>query len=373
MIPSPESAPRRRTGRLLEIGASLALAAVLVYAGVVRRTHDTGLVRVADDQVAVIVDRSSGTSRVVQRPGYLPFVPLLEKVHLFDKSPRMLRMEGSRPDGQERVPRLIARAKDGSSLWFHEVVLQYALIPESAAAALDECGPGSVGRPSLLEPAARAILRDEVARFTAEEIARGECSQPVVRAAVAGLNEVLRPHGIEVLGLSLGKPGFDDSYEDAIRRRGGFAQEAAELEAKLQKLAQERRQKEAALRGAKRVEAGRLEGTSIEALGAARREDVRARQEADDASRAQLAGGRASKLEKETQAALEKARNVAAARDVYREGLELEKAGDLPVRAAIVRKLAGIQFDLLPYSRDPAPYRIEYENPPAGAARGARP
>src|SRR5689334_25128234 len=83
MIPSPESARRRRTGRLLEIGASLVLAAVLVYAGVVRRTHDTGLVRVADDQVAVIVDRSSGTSRVVQRPGYLPFVPLLEKVHLF--------------------------------------------------------------------------------------------------------------------------------------------------------------------------------------------------------------------------------------------------------------------------------------------------
>jgi hypothetical protein len=364
----PTLRPRRTLARLLEATVTLILATALVYAGVERRTGDTGLARVADDQVAVVVDRYDGSTRVVQQPGYVLFVPLLQKVHRLDRSPRVLRMEGSRADGRDRVPQLIARAKDGSSFWLKDAEVQYALVPETASTVLDDAGPDAVVGSPLLVAAARAILRDELGRFTSQEIARGECLQDVKREAAAGLDAILRPHGLEVLGISIGKPVFDDAYEDAIKRRASFAQEVDELKDRLARMEKEQEQKEAAVRKNKEVEMRKLEGSLAQGLAAARREDVRVRQEADDAARALLEGARAAKHEKELQAGNLKAKYVAAARGVYREGLELEGSGEMPVRAALVRKLAGIQFDLVPYSRDPAPQRVEYEGP--GPSRG---
>jgi hypothetical protein len=295
------------------------------------------------------------------------FVPLLEKVHRIDRSPRVLRREGNKPDGRDRVPQLFARAEDGSSFWLKDVEVQYALLPEAAAAVLDDADPDVVVKPALLAAAARSTLRGELGRFTSEEVARGGCLQDVKRDAAARLNALLRPHGIEILGISLGKPTFDEAYEEAIRRRATFAQEVGELEGRLVRLEKEQEQKETAARVEKDVELRKLEGVSGQSLAAARRNEVRVRQEADDAARALVEGGRTAKREKELEAELLKAKYVAAARGVYREGLELESSGELPVRAALVRKLAGIQFDLVPYSRDPSPQRIEYES--AGSNR----
>jgi hypothetical protein len=360
--PTPRA--RRTFSWLVEATATLLLATALVYAGVERRTGDTGLARVADDQVAVVVDRSDGSTRTVQQPGYVLFVPLLQKVHRLDRSPHVLRMEGNRPDGRDRVPQLIARAKDGSSFWLKDAEVQYALVPETASAVIEDVGPELAADSALLAAAARSILRDELGRFTSEEVARGECLQDVKRDAAVGLNAVLRPHGLEVLGISIGKPVFDDAYEDAIKRRTTFAQEVDELKGRLSRLEKEQEQKEAAIRKNKEVERRKLEGSLAQGLANARREDVRVRQEADDAARALLEGARTARHEKELQAENLKAKYVAAARGVYREGLDLEGSGELPVRAALVRKLAGIQFDLVPYSRDPAPQRVEYDVPP---------
>jgi len=360
------SGPRRRSRRsvLLEVAATVILATAGIAVGVWRRTGDTGFVRIADDQVAVVVDRARDVRRTVQRPGYVPFVPLLQKVHLFDRSPRVLRMQGSRAEGTDRVPQLLARAKDGSSFWFKEVEVQYALTPGAAPAVLDDAGADSFVKPELVRAAARAILRDELGRFTAEEVARGECLQLVARAAQAGLADVLRPHGVEVLGVSLGKPSFDDEYEEAIRRRMSFTQEVAELDVEFRRQETDGERRGAKLEKEKEVELRKLEGTLLRDLGATRRDEIRVRQEADDAASALVEAGRSIQLEKQQEAALLKAKYVGAARSVYREGLELERAGDLPVRAALVRKLAGIQFDFAPYSRDAAPHRVEYENLP---------
>ncbi len=364
MESTPDPRKRRRRIAVLEIVATLLLASVLVVLGVWRRTGDTGFVRVADDQVAVVVDRVRNTSRTVQRPGYVPFVPLLEKVHLFDRSPRVLRMQGSRAEGTDRVPQLLARAKDGSSFWFKDVEVQYALAPGAAPAVLDDAGAALAAKPELVRAAVRSILRDELGRFTAEEVARGECLQLAARAAQTGLGGVLRAHGMEVLGVSLGKPAFDDEYEEAIRRRMSFTQEVEELDVQLGRLETDRERREAKLEKEKEVELRKLEGQLVRDLAAAQRDEIRVRQEADDAGNALVEAGRNAKLEKESEAALLKAKYVAAARSVYREGLDLERSGDLPVRAALVKKLAGIQFDFAPYSRDAAPHRIEYESLP---------
>ena len=38
----------------------------------------------------------------------------------------------------------------------------------------------------------------------------------------------------------------------------------------------------------------------------------------------------------------------------------LEKRGEVIVREALIEKLAGIRFNFVPYSRDPAPNRLEH-------------
>src|SRR6185369_364498 len=125
----------------------------------------------------------------------------------------------------------------GSSFRLHAVEIQYALVPEASAEVLDDTGPAWTVRTKLLAAAARSILRDELGRFTAEEVVRGEAGPAIAAAAASRLDAILRPHGVEILGVVLGKPGFDEEYEEAIRRRAAFAQEAERLDAELSRLA----------------------------------------------------------------------------------------------------------------------------------------
>ncbi len=338
----------------------MALAAILVAYGTWRRTGDTGIASLADDEVAVVVDRWSGARRVETNPGRILFLPLVEKVHRLDKSPRSLVLQGSRIAGEDpvrgpgSVPQLIARAKDGSSFRLDKVEIQYAIAPEAASEVLEDTGIGGAVRTKLLAAAARSVLRDEIGKFTAEEFVRGDSAPEIAKTGAARLRELLRPHGIAVLSVVLGKPVFDDEYEKAIQRRAAFAQEAERLDADRERLSAERPRKEASAERDKQVELAKLEGTLAVDLGAARAEDIRARQEADDTYASEVRAGSAARREKEARAALQRERYIAAARAVYREGVELEQAGEVAVRAALVKKLAGIQFDLAPHDEPDA-------------------
>ena len=344
--------------RLLEALLVLVLASVLVAYGTWRRTGDSGIASLADDEVAVVVDRWSGARRVETSPGRILFLPLVEKVHRLDKSPRSLVLQGSRIAGEDRgvskVPQLIARAKDGSSFRLDKVEIQYAIVPEAASEVLDDTGIEGALRTKLLAAAARSVLRDEIGKLTAEEFVRGESGPEIAKESVARLRELLRPHGVAILAVVLGKPVFDEEYEKAIQRRAAFAQETERLDADRDRLSAERPRKESAAEREKQVELARLEGTLAVELGAARAEDIRVRQEADDAYASEVQAGAAARREKEARAALQRERYIAAARAVYREGVELEQTGEVAVRAALVKKLAGIQFDLAPHDEGDA-------------------
>jgi hypothetical protein len=338
----------------------LVLATVLVAYGTWRRTGDSGIASLADDEVAVVVDRWSGARRVETNPGRILFLPLVEKVHRLDKSPRSLVLQGSRAAGDDpvrgpsSVPQLIARAKDGSSFRLDKVELQYAIVPEAASEVLDDTGIPASLRTKLLAAAARSILRDEIGKFTAEAFVRGDSGPEIAKTAAERLRDLMRPHGVAILAVVLGKPVFDDEYEKAIQRRAAFAQEVERLDADHERLVADRPHKEAAADRDKQVELAKLEATLAVDLGAARAEDIRIRQEADDYHASEVQAGAATRREKEERAALQRDRYTAAARAVYREGLELEQQGDLAVRAALVKKLAGIQFDLAPHDEPDA-------------------
>jgi len=351
----------------LEISAALLLAPILVYV-VLRYAFGLHAVRhVADDQVAVIVDNLTGRRRVVTTPGYIMVLPWLQDVYCVDKSPNAFVMKGNEPEGTNLTPRLLVRAKDGSSFVFQELTLQYALSPDSAARLLDDCGDDAACKGRLVRAHARSILRDEIGRHGIEDVVRPDVMQSATRRSLERLNADLSAHGLEVLEIATPKPSFDPAYESLISRRKVFNQDAERLKGDIERLEQEKSQRETRVRNEKEIELRALEGNLARDVKIAAKERIHSDGDADIEFLEKSRAGAAVKLEREGQAAVLSAKYRALAEDLAAETRALERYGELAVRGALVKKLAGIEFDLVPYSRDPAPKRVEYDDAPTTA------
>ena len=118
----------------------------------------------------------------------------------------------------------------------------------------------------------------------------------------------------------------------------------------------------------------RLEGNLAADLSAAQTELIRARAEADLVYAEKLGQARMAKLEKETQAAVMLAKSLALFEDAKKHTEKLEARGEAPCERRSSTSWLGIEFDLVPYSRDPAPQRIEQENttPATASASGIK-
>lgn len=364
----PARAPvplQKRSWRRLEPACALLLAPLVALECLRRTVGESGLAEIRDDQVGVVVDGWRQTREVVDAPGYRPYLPWFQEVHTIDKSPNALVFKGNHSQGLNVVPRLLIRARDGSSFWFEEVTLQYALRVERAGLVLDDSGGGDAFKEELLRCHARAILRDEFGRFAAGDSARPEAVAAATRASLERMNAALEGHGIEVLEVSSPKPAFDKGYEDLINRRKLANQETEKLRAQIAALRASGQLREQQVRKDKDLELLKLEGNLARDVGAAEKELIRARAEADNAHAEKLSQGRIAKAEKELQASVSSAKYRGLAEDARARAESLRVHGAGAVRAALVDQLEGIQFQIVPYSRDPAPQRIEYEQPAA--------
>jgi len=358
----PHERPRRRR-RWIEPLAALLVAPLVVVECVRRLSLDPGVAEIRDDEVGVVVDAWNRTVEVVDTPGYRPYLPWFQEVHKIDKSPNAFVFRGNKAVDLNHVPRLLVRARDGSSFWFEELTLQYALKVERAASVLEDSGGGEAFKEELLRAHARAILRDEFGRFSAQDAGKPDSLQIATRRSLDRLNAALEAHGIEVLEVSSPKPAYDKGYEDLINRRKLANQEAERLRVQIAALQADGQLREQRVRKDKDLEMLKLEGNLARDLGAARSELVRARAEADNVFAEKLSQGRTTKAEKDLQAAVLAAKYRGLAEDARDRAEALRVHGTGAVRAALVDQLSGIEFTLVPYARDPSPQRIEYEQP----------
>jgi hypothetical protein len=357
-----ESPPRRRGRAWLEIALALALSPIAAYVFLRYALGKHAVRHIADDQVAVVVDNASGERRIVTTPGYVFVLPWLQDVYCLDKSPNAFLMQGNEQDGANHVPRLLVRSKDGSSYTFHEMTLQYALIPDAAGAVLGDSGPGDGFKLALVRAHARSVLRDEIGRYGVDEIVRPDVMQAATRASLERMNVGLNAHGIEILEIATPKPSFDAEYEGRISRRKVFNQDAERLKGDLERLVQEKAQRETRVQNEKDVELRALEGNLARDVKAAEKDAIREQGDADIEYLEKSRAAAALKVEREGQAAVLTASYRAAAQDLEEETRALERFGEIAVRAALVKKLAGVEFNLIPYNRDPSPKRVEYED-----------
>ncbi|MBL8859240.1 MAG: hypothetical protein JNL28_12085 [Planctomycetes bacterium] len=363
--PQVVGARRSPRGRLaVDITIAILLTPLVLYFAA-RHFHKTnGVVDVADDEVAVVVDALSGERSISTVPGYRLFMPWKQDVYKLDKSPDELVFEGVKYVSPNVVPFIELRGKDGSRFNFDRFSLQYALIASAADRVLEDSGPEDGFKQNLVRVYARAYLRDQINRLDPDEILRPDVVRAAMTSVMERLNTALNPHGIEVLEVATPKPTFDKGFEDLLNRRKHGDLEVARLQTHLTLLPTERDRRLKAIREDKARELSTLRLNLSKNEAAADREFMRLTTEADIYYANRVRSGEAALVELNARASGLRARYAGLMEDRQREIENLEKYGEFAVRAALVRGLADVRFEMLPYSRDPVPKRVEHEDLP---------
>ena len=353
---TPELSPEARR----KILGALIPFVLLVTVALLVLTGRMGVRNIAPDQVAVKVNYLTGSRTAIVNPGYQFFAPLMHELYVLDKRPQNFVMAGDDFDNYNLVPALTVRANDGSNFRFERLDIQYQVEPSSAVELLEKAGPGDGYKLEWVKTYARSILRDEFGRYSAEEIADPGILQAAFASATDRMSEALSPYGLRVLAIPQQKPVFDEEYEAAIEDRKVTDQDVERLVAMQDQLEREREQRLAAVERKKSIEMESLRGELDKERLEAERAATQTRKSADAFQIAQLAEGEAEKQQLlETARGLEQ-KYTKEAEGVTAQAEALAARGEVVVREALIEKLRGIRFTLVPYSRDPAPQRLEH-------------
>jgi len=349
---------------IIVTAAVAVLGLVIVIGALMAISGRLGITNVQPKEVALIINYMTGEQEVVTTPGYKVYIPFVQEVFKFDRTIQEFTMAGDKYRSSAEVPRLTVRAKDGSNFWFDQLSIQYELIPGETVKIINDSGLGDSFKEEWVKTFARSILRDEFGRYTAVQAANPTEYAQAPSDATQSLNELLRPHGINVVRIVTPNPKFDPDYERAIETRKEADQEVEELIARAEQLKQVREQKLAAVRKEKEVEMQQLEGELIRKLRNTEAQSIQMQRGADAYAARRIGEGQAKQAELLAEARGLVAKYTKEAEGIESRALALEQRGEVVVREALIERLLSIQFTLVPYSRDPAPKRLEHSNSP---------
>jgi regulator of protease activity HflC (stomatin/prohibitin superfamily) len=363
--------PLRRVGGRGKVKLSpltalaLACIAVVVAMGLTGRL---GVVDLSPEEVAVKVNYVSGNTETIVAPGYKFYLPFVEDVFVLDKRVQNFEMSGDVFRDDNRVPELTVRANDGSNFRFNSIEVQYQVEPSQAARVLADSGPGDSYKYEWIKVHARSILRDEFGRYTAEEIADPGKLQLAFAACEERLNNALAPYGLRIVDIPQQKPIFDQAYESSIEDRKVADQDVERLIAMEEQLRQERDQRFAMVEREKSIEMASLRGELDRDRLTAERDSTRMRSAADAFKIERNADGQSQLAELVARSRGLVDKYTKEAEGVRAQALALASRGEVVVREALIERLAGVRFTFVPYSKDPAPDRLEHVDARVGSS-----
>jgi hypothetical protein len=350
----------------VKFAGPLALLAVIVaFAG----SGKAGFQEVDDSQVSLTINYLTGNSDYSEQPGIRIFIPIIQEVFTFDKSPNKFVMKGKKNISDNDVKQLEVRANDGSIFWFEELEIQYKLVPSKVAEIIQDSGAEEAFKGNWMKSYARSVLRDAFGRYSAEEIANPTTYKAAKDKAQERLEKLLEPHGITIVQIVTPKPKFHHAYETAIEQRKLANQEVQRLIAKLMQLEKEKDRRLASIERDKYVNYESLLGALEAERITAETQRVKLEKSADAAKIMTESEGKASeaKFLQEARGLNEKYLLQIKGLKAQAEALALQ--GEVIVRETLARKLAQIEFTIIPYSKDSHPKRIEYSDVRKGASK----
>lgn len=342
--------------------AVVVMIALIGFVGIAAMSGNLGFKVISAQEVGVKLNYVTGNKEVLNTPGVKLYLPFLENVFTVDKTPQKFVMAGNRSTDDNRASLLTVRAADGSNFWFDTLEIQYELLPGKADLVIEDSGLGDAYQREWVRAYSRSILRDEFGRYDAVGVADPANLQVAGSSSTDRMNELLEPHGIRIVQIVTETPSFDPAYEQAIEDRKVADQEVERLEVERSKLLQQRERKLAAVDKVKEVERTQLQGDLVRLLKEAEKEQIRVEKSADAYRVEREAEGLAARDRMVFEAEGLTAKYTKEAEGLIARAEALEKRGSVVVREALIEKLRGVRFTLVPYSKDPTPKRLEHSD-----------
>lgn len=318
--------------------------------------------------VAVRTNLFTGKSEVIPEQGLVVEMPFIHNVQELSTEPMKFIMAGDKNDGPLIAKQLTIRCSDGANVHFLEFPLIIALIPGMADVALEH-GNGVHGWLQWLKPLSRSILRDEFGKENTLAMSDPTAYQGAADRAKTRLNELLRPHGVQVTNIGTPRPKFNENYEATIQERINQGNQIRVIASELEAADNSRGQKLASVDQKMNAAYQKKRAGYESQLASSIATKAETKQSADRLRIAKIAAGTAF-----LSGAQQKAKQLAGTLRAKLAALraEIEAFRSQPrerVMQAIAERLAGITVDVQPYSDDPNPQRVIVDGLGGGTRR----
>jgi regulator of protease activity HflC (stomatin/prohibitin superfamily) len=236
-------------GRPARGGVLLALIGLVL--GLLFSVISQGIVIVEPTQVAVTVNTLSGAIEEPKRGGTHVIVPIVQRVAVFYPiTQQEYTMSAAEAEGAQRGDdSVVARSSDGQNVNL-DVTAIYRVIPDEADQLYQDWSDNYLN--GFVRPTTRAIVREVVSQFTAEDI-YGEARVQLGDDIKAALEVRFAEEHLELNDLLVRDITFSPEFTDAIEAKVVAEQQVQQAEREA-----ERRRTEAA--GLRDAEIARAEG-----------------------------------------------------------------------------------------------------------------
>lgn len=312
-------------------------------------------------QVAVRINNVTGSQETLTQPGLALSLPFgIHSIYILDGSPQTFNMKGKSNIDDLHVKELTVRASDGSNFLFDDTSVIFKVRRPDAQRLIRDSGPDGSFK-SWLRPFARSVLRDEFGRESTISVSNPASSSEPTERALARMNELLNPHGIDITEIVTPKPSFAEEYENLIEARNEAENQLTVIKSELARAATERerrlsevdRDQNRAIQE-RRAELEKELATAISLQAQTTR--------AVDTLRIEKLGEGQAALSASVRQA-EELRGQLAAVYLARKA-QIDAFRNQPVERVMERlgeRLEGITIDIQPWSEDATPSRIQLE------------
>jgi membrane protease subunit HflC len=319
-------------------------------------------------QVAVRVNNVTGAIETITQPGMILELPFgVHSVYRVDASQQSFHMKGDKAVSDLEVEELTVRASDGSNFVFGDATILFQVVRPGAADLIRDSGL-SHGYWHWMKPYARTILRDEFGRESTITVSNPANFEGAVHRAKDRMNELLAPHGLEVMSIVTPKPHFSDEYENLIESRNQTENQLAVIDSELQRAATDRqRQLAEVMRDQNQKiqeKRAQLETDLAQALTA----QTQTKRETDAYRIDKVAAGQAAMAASQQNA--EQLTGQLAAQYEQKKA-EIDAFKNQPVERVMERlgeRLKGVTIEIQPFRNDGSPSRVQVQN--VGAVSG---
>lgn len=340
--------------------------------------------RIQGSEIGVFVNNLTGRMQVEVHPGAHVYNGFLTDFHVVDNTVQVLRL--SHDAGQNDVN---IKTQDGSDVSL-DVELNYRLLQDPElirSRVVPECGlvrlsiaarRGTASERDVdayklvwVRDYARSVIRYVFGELKTDEFYLAEARDRKARQSEQALNDLLRPHGIEVMKVVPARYRFYEEYEKKIAERQEAEQEVLSQMALADAALQGQKHKEVEATAKANVEIERMKGELKKQTLVAEADASREKLGAEGYAVTTKTAAEAEFYRQQNDAKSQLAKAQAEAEGTRRLAQSLAgEGGRNLVRLELSKVLQGAVITGVPYLTDPVVQKVEVTAP--AAASGAR-